>query len=150
MIIAFCGHSSYQATEKHKDTILDILKEYIDDPAIKFFLGEYGNFDSFAYRCAKEFKSKNPSAKLVFVTPYIPSDSHKHIAAEKDRFDLILYPPLESVPPRYAISYRNRWIVENADLIIAYISHEYVGAYAMYRYAKRKNVKIINLADENK
>ena len=147
MIIAFCGHSNYQATQNHRDFVLNFLKEYIDDPQVEFFLGEYGSFDSFAYSCAKEFKKLNPSAKLVFVTPYVPCDSHKRIALAANRFDLVLYPPLESVPLKYAISHRNRWIVEHADLVIAYVTRKYGGAYTMYRYAKRKQVKIYNLAE---
>ena len=150
MIVAFCGHANYKENLQHKALIFEILQSNANNTHIDFYLGEYGNFDSFAYNCAKEFKKLHPDTSLTFVTPYIPTDSHKNIISKKDRFDSILYPPLEQVPQRYAISHRNRWIVENADLIISYITHEYGGAYATYRYAKRKNVKIYNLADEIK
>ena len=150
MIVAFCGHANYKENLQHKALIFEILQRNAVSTHIDFYLGEYGNFDFFAYNCAKEFKNLHPEASLIFVTPYIPTDSHKNIISKKDRFDSILYPPLEQVPQRYAISHRNRWIVEQADLLISYITHEYGGAYATYRYAKRKNVKIYNLANEIK
>lgn len=67
---------------------------------------------------------------------------------QKDRFDLTVYPELENVPPKYAISHRNRWMVEEADFIVAYVKHEYGGAYTMYRYAKRKGKVAYNIAEE--
>ena len=44
-----------------------------------------------------------------------------------------------------AISKRNEWMVDRADLIIAYIEHDYGGAYKTIRYAQRKNKSIIYL-----
>ena len=61
--------------------------------------------------------------------------------------DTSIYPPIERVPLRFAISKRNEWMMENADLIIAYITHSYGGAYKSLRVAKRKKKKIINIFD---
>ncbi|MBQ3489992.1 MAG: hypothetical protein IJA86_05345 [Clostridia bacterium] len=61
--------------------------------------------------------------------------------------DTSIYPPIEQVPPRFAISKRNEWMMANADLIIAYVNHEYGGAYQSLRVAKRKKKKIINICD---
>ena len=36
-------------------------------------------------------------------------------------------------------------MIENSDLIIAYVNNNYGGAYKSLRYAMRKNRKIINL-----
>lgn len=144
MIVAFCGHSTYVSNSEDEKKMLQILEQRIGNKPTEFFLGEYGNFDHFAYICAKKYKEKHPCVKLIFITPYLTEKSSS--IWKKDRFDLVIYPELEHVPPRYAISHRNRWIVEQADIIIAYITHEYGGAYAMYRYAKRKEKEIYNLA----
>ncbi len=106
-----------------------------------FFLGGYGNFDKFAYDCAKKFKENHMGAKLIFITPYITVTKYK-----KDCFDLIIYPELEKVPLRYAIVHRNKWMVDKADIVIANITHKYGGAYRMYQYAERKNKEIYNIA----
>ena len=147
MIIAFCGHSDYIENPEDEKKILDILQKEGVDAGNEFFLGEYGGFDTFSYKCAKGFKNTHPNNKLIFVTPYlIDGNRKKNMEFKRERFDLIIYPELENIPPRFAILYRNRWIVEQADIIIAYITHKYGGAYTMYRYAKQKNKKIYNIA----
>ena len=69
----------------------------------------------------------------------------KLMICEKEDFDSVIYPSLEHVPPRYAISHRNRWMIEQADIVVCYVSHQYGGAYAMYADAKRKGKRIHNL-----
>ena len=150
MTIAFCGHSDYIKNSNDEKNILEILESNLKNTTIDFFLGEYGSFDLFAYECAKKFKENHTAVNLIFITPYISEQYQKnHIDYKKGRFDMILYPPLENVPLKYAISHRNRWIVEKADIIIAYITHKYGGAYTMYQYAKRKNKKIYNIAPQD-
>ena len=63
-------------------------------------------------------------------------------------YDGVIYPELENVPLRFAISYRNMWMIENADLIIAYVCNEYGGAYESLKFALKRKKSIINLASE--
>ena len=146
MIIAFCGHSNYVENSGDEEKIIRILTSRAEN-SNEFFLGEYGGFDNFAYKCATKFKKTHMDSKLIFVTPYIYEQYRKKSTDYEKRFDLILYPELENVPPKYAISRRNKWMVEKADIIIAYITHRYGGAYAMYSYAKSKNKEIYNIAE---
>ncbi len=150
MKIAFCGHSKYTKNLTDEKMILKMLETIVNDDYCEFFLGEYGGFDRFAYDCAKKFKENHPKVKLIFITPYI-SVKHqiKYDEYQKERFDLIIYPSLEKVPLRYAISHRNRWIIEQADVIISFITHKNGGAYTMYRLAKRKNKKVYNIAPQD-
>ena len=69
-----------------------------------------------------------------------------HLNCDKTRYDLIIYPEIEDKPKRYAITYRNKYMVEAADYVVAYVSHGWGGAYATYNYAKRKGKNIFNLA----
>lgn len=143
MIVAFCGHSSYVKTQADEKRVLDILENMVGDTYCEFFLGEYGAFDRFAYACAKKFKNTHSKCKLVYITPYNKCDE-----IQQERFDFIIYPELENVPPRYAISRRNKWIAEQADIVITYITHQYGGAYTTCLHAKRKNKQIFNIAQE--
>ena len=63
-------------------------------------------------------------------------------------YDDCIYPPLENVLPRFCILRRNEWMVDEADLIIAYVMHPLGGAYKTLEYARKKKKKIINLATE--
>ena len=149
LIVAFCGHSTYVENIDDERKILAILEKCVADAPCDLFLGEYGGFDSFAYRCAKKFKELHHEKKLVFVTPYLSENYQKNaVEYTQGRFDQVLYPPLENVPPRYAIHRRNRWMVEQADVLIAYITHKYGGAYEMYRYATRKGKCVYNIAQD--
>ncbi len=140
MIITFCGHSDFFESKKYENLLIDILEREIGTCSAKMYLGGYGGFDSFAYTCCKKFKNQRPNVSLVFITPYLKVDP---ILAQN--YDSVIYPALEDKPKRYAIGYRNKYMVEKADLIIAYINHDWGGAYKTYEYAMRKGKRIINL-----
>lgn len=149
MIIAFCGHATYIPSQEDEKRVLAIMEECIGNAECEMLLGEYGGFDAFAYCCAKKYKQAHPKSRMVFVTPYL-SDGYRKNSIEhtKDRFDQVVYPPLEKVPLRYAIVRRNKWMIEQADVIIAYITHTYGGAYTMYRYAMKKEKDVYNIAPQ--
>ena len=108
------------------------------------YLGGYGGFDSFAYSCCKKYQETHPKISLVLVTPYLTTNYPSH---QLNGYDAILYPELENKPKRYAIVYRNQFMIEQADYVVAYISHSWGGAYRAYQYGKSKGKKIYNLAD---
>ena len=147
MRVAFFGHASFHATEEIKENLMRILKNITDEGDVEFFFGGYGQFDSFALSCVMKIRSSNKLTR-TFVTPYITEDYQKnHLSTAKELFDNIVYPPIESVPLKFAISARNKWIGENSDVVICYVSHGYGGAYTACKHAKRHGVKILNLAD---
>ena len=118
------------------------------DQAADMYLGDYGDFDRFAYDCCKKYKEAHPKISLVFVTPYLILEYQKNqLVYQQTKYDSIIYPEIESKPKRFAIIYRNQYMVEKADYVIAYVSHEWGGAYTTYKHAKRKGKEIFNLAD---
>ena len=57
-----------------------------------------------------------------------------------------LYPDgLELVPKRFAITHRNRWMVEHSEFIIAYVNRSYGGAAQTLSYAERKKLNIVKI-----
>ncbi|MBE6589277.1 MAG: hypothetical protein E7643_03785 [Ruminococcaceae bacterium] len=147
MIISFCGHSKFHKTEEYEKKILSFLEEKVGNNSADMYLGGYGDFDEFAYQCCKKYQEKHPLVSLVFVTPYLSVEYQRnHLEHQKERYDSILYPELESKPPRFAIIYRNRYMVDHADFVVAFVAHNWGGAYTTYKYAKRKNKPIYNLA----
>ena len=61
--------------------------------------------------------------------------------------DTSIYPPIENVPLKFAISKRNEWMMTNADIIIAFVNRGYGGAYKSLQAAKRRKKKIINICE---
>ncbi len=148
MIITFCGHSDFSKSKEYENAVMDFFETRVNGDSVDFFLGGYGKFDAFAYNCAKNYKVKHPNASLVFVTPYMSLEyQENHLKYQETRYDEIIYPDIEGVYPKFAIPYRNRWMVEKADLIVAFVNREYGGAYHTFKHAKRKGKYIFNLAD---
>ena len=147
MIVTFCGHSDFVQTQEYEGKILDFLEEKIGDASAELYLGGYGSFDAFARRCGKKFQETHPNTKLIFITPYITIDYQKnHLDYNKDLYDEILYPNLEDKPLKFAISYRNKWMVEQADYVIAYITRDWGGAYQTYKHAQQKKHPLFNIS----
>ena len=146
MTITFCGHACFMKTEEYEQKILAFLEETVGDKAADMYLGGYGAFDSFAYDCCKKYKETHPEVSLVFVTPYLTEEYQRnHLEYSKTRYDEIIYPEIEDKPLRFAITYRNRYMVDKADFVVAYVTHNSGGAYSTYSYAKRKGKKIFSL-----
>ena len=79
---------------------------------------------------------------MTLILPYTVADLKYY----EEYYDSIVIP--ESVygaHPKSAITLKNRWMIEQADIVIAYITHTYGGAYATYRYAMQKKKEVFNL-----
>jgi uncharacterized phage-like protein YoqJ len=146
MIVTFCGHARFHGTEEYEQKILAFLRDNVGDIPADMYLGGYGDFDGFAYDCCKKYKKAHPNVSLVFVTPYLTVEYQKnHLEYQTTRYDSIVYPEIEDKPPRFAISYRNKWMVEKADYVVCCIEHDWGGAYKTYLHAKRQKKPIINI-----
>lgn len=100
-------------------------------------------------RCGKKYQKTHPNISLAFVIPYLTIEYQKKHLLEKEKiYDTIIYPPIEDKPLKFAISYRNRYMMEKADIVIAYVTHSWGGAYQSYQHAKRKGKIIFNLAPQ--
>ena len=143
MIITFCGHSKFYDSKEIHGEMMALLEQLVGDAPVEFFLGGYGNFDSFARSCCEEFKETHPNAKLILITPYINKKFYEY---EKKLYDGIIYPEIEDKPLKFAISYRNKWMVEKADYVIAYVDEAYGGAYQTLTHARRRKKPIFNLS----
>ena len=148
MIITFCGHRSFVGSEEYEKKILALLEKTVGDNPADMFLGGYGGFDSFAYEVCKKYKASHPSVSLIFVTPYITEQYQKnHLEFIKNMYDSIIYPEIENKPKRFAVFYRNRYMVEKADIVIACVSNTWGGAYTTYKYAVSKQKRIFNITN---
>ena len=149
MIITFCGHSNYLFSDEEKEKLKQLLiKEIRKNPTCKFYLGGYGDFDSLCLRTLRELKKEFQDIELIFITPYIDKNYSK-LEFAKYHYDDVIFPPLESVTRKFAILKRHEWMVEEADLVIAYVMYSWGGAAKTLEYANRKKKQIINLAIKN-
>jgi uncharacterized phage-like protein YoqJ len=150
MVITFCGHAEIVHTETLKNEMISIFERYIGDDGAELFFGGYGDFDQLALQCGVSYRCSHVKTRLILVLPYLDgTHQRKAIREQMGMLDDLIYPSLERVPKRFAILSRNKWMVEHADLVIAYVDHSWGGAYKTYMYAKKKNKTIINLAKKD-
>ena len=146
MIITFCGHADFVQTNQLEEKVLLLLTNIIGDCSAELYLGHYGAFDRFALHCGKIYKGSHPNTSLLSITPYFSNSYHtQSTPIDFNDYDGFLYPPIEHIPYKLSILYCNQWMVEQADMVIAYINHDGGGAYQTYRYAVKMGKSILNL-----
>lgn len=139
MVVTFCGHRDILCSEKLTRNLRFVLCDLISQGADEFLLGGYGTFDSMAAMAVRELKSTYPHIRSTLVLAYLDRDYNAEL------YDDTIYPLLERVPLRYAISQRNRWMVDTADVVVSYVIHSYGGAATTLRYAEQKKKRVIHL-----
>ena len=148
MIITFFGHSNCLFNDDIKKQLKNILlDEIIKNPTCKFYLGGYGDFDGLCLRTLKDLKNDFPDIELIFITPYLDKNYSK-LEFAKYYYDEVIFPPLENVPRKFAILKRNEWMVDEADLVLSYVTYSWGGAAKTLEYARRKKKTFINLAEK--
>ncbi len=134
--VTFCGHSKLTDDEKQQiePKLCAEIEKLIQNGAEEFLLGGYGNFDLLCAYIVRRFKTDYPHIKSVLVVPYINRSYNKTM------YDCSEYPPLESTPPKFAISKRNMYMVDKSDLVLAvWNGRQSGGTWNTINYAKESN-----------
>lgn len=114
----------------------------IDKNVVNFYVGNQGTFDGMVLSALKLMKDKYPQIEYSVVLAYFPTSADS-LLDEKNT----LYPKgIESVPKRFAISWRNDWLINHSDYVICYITHITGGAAKYVAKAKNKGKYIINIS----
>lgn len=154
-IIAFLGNREVFDENKILNAILDQLEDFLQPwnttalpERIVFYCGGYGRFDGLASQAIDLLRNKYPDfkAEKYLIIPYCNPAYLKRIAFLKKCYDDFIYPPIETAPPKYVIQYRNRWIIDKSDYIIAYMQNPFGNTKKLIAYARahRKNVVLLN------
>lgn len=148
-ICCFAGHSDIQEN-KTKEKIKDISQSLILNHGVKeFWVGNYGNFDACSAAAIRELKKIYNDIKLILVIPYLTKKITEYKEEYYKMYNGILIADIpENTPKRFFITKANEYMVNNSDYLICYVQRSYGGAANTYKNAKRKNLKIINIAEE--
>lgn len=131
MVITFCGHSEIQDVEAVRNWTSEAIDSVLSAGAKTFLLGGYGAYDQLCAELLRKKKAEYPDIEIILVLPYLDSKM------DRSRYDDTVYPPIENAPKRYAILKRNEWMVDQADAVIAYVTHDWGGASKTLSYANR-------------
>ena len=118
-----------------------IVHESVDT----FYVGNHGQFDALVRRVLKDLDKKY-SIHYAVVLAYMPTTKNEY----EDLSDTMLPEGLETVHPRYAIDRRNKWMIDQSDFVIAYVTHGWGGAAKYASLAKRKGKIVYSLIAQEK
>jgi uncharacterized phage-like protein YoqJ len=148
-VCTFAGHREVFSSSIEVD-IDHALSEIIQtDNDFIFYSGGMGDFDKRCESTVRRMKSKYPEQKirLVLVLPYLTHEINRDKEYFEFCYDDIVVPmELMGVHYKAAIKKRNRWMVDRADKILAYIYRDFGGAFDTVKYAYRTGKLVLNLA----
>lgn len=121
-------------------TLIDLIE---NKNVISFYVGNHGGFDSMVRKNLSDLKNDYPHINYAVVLAYMPGKRDEF--DDKDYSDTIYPDGLESTPPKYAISKRNRWMIEKSDYAVTYVKSSIGGAAQFKKLAEKKGKKVINL-----
>ena len=138
-VVTFFGHRD---TPKETEpalrlTLIDLIE---NKNTTLFYVGNHGNFDAMVRRQLEDL-SKTYPIKYYVVLASMPNKND--IPDEHS----ILPEGIETVPRRFAINYRNKWMLNKSDIVVTYVTRNFGGAWEFKRLAERHEKEMINLID---
>lgn len=131
MVCTFFGHRDTADLEKDKIKQA-IIKEIEDNNTDTFYVGNHGNFDRMVFSVLKDLKKIYSEISINVVLSYQPKDNGEDLS-------YTVFPEgIENVPKRFAINFRNKWMIERSDTVIAYVCHSFGGAAKFVDMARKK------------
>ncbi len=139
----FFGHRDCPASVKPK--LRAVLSDLIENRAVTlFYVGKQGAFDSLVRSVLKELEAVYPHIRYAVVLEHMPPKRREFDA--RDYSDTMLPEGIEAVHPRFAISWRNNWMLRQSDYAVTYITHPWGGAAQFAEKAKKQGKTVVNLA----
>lgn len=139
MTATFFGHKD--TPKEIEPTLRSTLIDLIENKNLNvFYVGNNGNFDTMVRRQLEDLSQTYPITYSV-VLAYLPTEKNKY-----DNLTNTIYPEgLETVPKRFAISWRNKWMIKLSDIVVTYVTHNFGGAWQFKTVAERLRKRIIEL-----
>jgi len=143
--VSLFGHREMNHLWALENRLIPKIRELIQTtPFVAFWVGRNGAFDEYAASIIKSVQKEQDrkNSDLTLVLPYMVADVEYY----QKYYDSVVIPDcLRGVYPKSAITLRNRWMIEQSDLVIIYIERNKGGAYQALKHAEKmgKNTVII-------
>lgn len=140
MTVTFFGHKD---TPKEAEEVLGtVLIDLIENHGItKFYVGNNGNFDIMVRRNLDTLSKLYP-INYSIVLAYMPVAKSEY----EDFTNTVIPEGIENVTKRFAISYRNKWMIKQSDIVVTYVTHSLGGAWQFKSIAEKQGKNVIELS----
>jgi len=143
--VSLFGHREIDDVRRLDDGLVPMLQELIQTKSyVAFLVGRNGAFDEYAASVIKGIQKKigKENNEMTLVLPYTVANFEYY----KEYYDSVFIPEgVYGAHHKAAITLKNRWMVEQSDLVIVYVERQRGGAYAAMKYAEKLNKKVVNL-----
>ena len=151
--VCFTGHRTIPLLKKWKieKKLKEALEALIEEGYCYFGAGGALGFDTIAAQTVLSLKKKHPEIRLILV---LPCKNQTRGWEEKDvsvyesiieQADKLVY--TQEHYDRGCMFKRNRHLVDNSSVCVAYLTEEKGGTAYTVNYANQKGVKVINVAE---
>lgn len=139
MTVTFFGHKDTpkEIEPTLRTTLVDLIENH---GATEFYVGNNGNFDTMVRHQLENLSQTYPITYNV-VLAYLPTKKSEY----DDYTNTILPEGIETAPKRFAISYRNKWMIQQSDVVVTYVTRTYGGAAQFKELAERQGKTVIEL-----
>ena len=143
--VSLFGHRRIDDLRQIEAHLAPLIKELIRTKSyVAFLIGRNGEFDEFATSVIKHVQKEvgKENSDITLVLPYTVAN----IEYYEKYYDSIIIPEnVYGAHPKSAITLKNRWMIEQSDLVITCVEREKGGAFTAMKYAEKLNKKLINL-----
>ena len=141
MTATFFGHKD---TPKNieptlRTTLVDLIENHGAD---LFYVGNNGNFDTMVRRQLENLSQTYPITYNI-VLAYLPTKKSEY----DDYTNTILPEGIETIPKRFAISWRNKWMIQQSDVVVTYVTRNFGGAAQFKEIAEKQSKTVIELSE---
>ena len=141
-VCTFFGHHDCPTEVKPKlrEVLIDLIENHSVDV---FYVGNKGAYDKMVRSVLRELVQKYAHIHYAVVLERMPG-------AQKDDFgknysDTLLPEGIEAALPRFAIVWRNKWMLRQSDYVVTYVTHSWGGAAQFAEMAERQKETVIRL-----
>ena len=145
----FTGHRPEKlrlGEQEIRRALLDEIEAALSDGYTVFVCGMARGVDLWAGEMILSLRETRPDIKLICAVPY-DGVEHRWSPEWQQRFWAVRQAAdyVQIVSPRYhrgVFAQRNRWMVENADCVVAYVLASYGGASATLHHARARGCAV--------
>lgn len=143
MIVCCFGHrdAPIEMREKLKTALLGVMEEH---GKITVYVGNHGGFDFSVVSVVRELQFLRYPVECYVVLSYVPTKINEFVYYRNHQ--TLVPEGIEIVHPKGAITYRNFWMIDKAEIVVGYVVKAGGGAANAIEYAKKKKKKIIYLS----
>ncbi len=140
MVCTFFGHRD--TPTEIEGVLRSVILEMIQLKNVDmFYVGNQGRFDMLVRRILKDVQVQYPYVQYAVVLAYMPVQKEEN----KDFSDTVYPEGLETVPKRFAIAARNRWMLKKADYVVSYVTTTVGGAAQFTALAEKWGKEVVRL-----